>query len=503
MKKNSAENSKEEKSKKKIVEAKQGFVVKSNNLVSSKHYTTLTENKIISLALSRIYDQIQKGDESLKAKLYPTELLGYVSSQKHIYTRLKKLADKLLSHTLFLEDGMGNFRAINLIAEARYENSEFSLEFTPAMKEFLIVDERYTKYSLSYLLSFSSNSSFRIYELLRSQIFRMEAPTDILVVEYGVNELKFMIGLVDTDDKEVQELIVNNRENVDWDDIYEGLPKEKRKYDEWFELKRNILVKAKEELEAKSDIKFEFEPIKYKRRVVKIRFYVERNNPTQANRREIQLLESYNKEKTKTNRQLAFPRDVPQYEYLYKRYVGVDSIGPVEIDLFLKDANGDEKKVEAAIEAEINSNNIDDPIGWIRSAIKNNYTFSSKKKKTTNEFNDFPQREYDFDELEKTLLKASYREVKENNDVVIEKPQQQTIEVVIEEPQQQTIDVVIEEPQQQTIEEKFEAIKKEKAWKIYLKQLEKTKITEDKLFLLFTVDEIVSMYEEWKKDFNE
>ena len=83
------------------------MIRKSNTLISGKFKTSILENKIMAIALTRI--EIKDGCPV--ARLYPGEikqLLGK-NTDTNIYKKLKRTAKLMTGHQIVIEDSKGNF----------------------------------------------------------------------------------------------------------------------------------------------------------------------------------------------------------------------------------------------------------------------------------------------------------------------------------------------------------------------------------------------------------
>ena len=98
-------------------------------------------------------------------------------------------------------------------------------------------------------------------------------------VEYNISELRFIIGLANSDDQAVKNAMANMGKNIDWDELFEKLDKKDKKYEEWRDFQRRILKPAQEELKEKSDIRFEYKGIREGRKTKKLLFTIYRNIP--------------------------------------------------------------------------------------------------------------------------------------------------------------------------------------------------------------------------------
>ena len=258
---------------------------KSNDLVGAKYKSSLLENKITSIAMTRI--EIDNNDD-ICARLYPGELkrlLNKGSADKNIYNDLKVLGKSITGHSIVIEDGLGNFTAFALIKTAEYENGVFTIKFNEEIKPHILgLQRNYTTLNLSTLSSFNKNCSFRLYEVLSKEMYKPKNEDGAVIVVYGINELKFMIGLANADEKGVQRYLATHQKNIDWDYIYDNVVVEKS-YPEWRDFRKRILLPAQIELEEKSDIRFEFEGIRlggngYKKiefKIYKNKLYIEKS----------------------------------------------------------------------------------------------------------------------------------------------------------------------------------------------------------------------------------
>lgn len=342
-------------------------VVKSNEMVSSKYASSLLENQVMSVALSRIEAAYNGGVMELQAKLYPRELNKLISDPSHIYRDLKRLSKRITGHTIFIEDGKGNFKAFSLVPNAEYEDSVFTITFNKELSKHVFgLEGGFSIMELSVLSEFSKNSSFRIYELLKKDAYKIKE--EYYDVEYRISELKFIIGLVDID--LVKNDISYMGTYIDWDYLYEKLDKKDRKYEDFKDMAKRVLKPAQEELEQVSDIKFEYEPIREGRSYKRIRFRIYKNTPSEEVLKKSEKLFSIDDEE----RQLSFPQDVDTYKPLYDKYIGHNSLTSGDIDIFLKDSKWNIEKVEEAIQLADKQHYINNYVGWIRSCIKDNYS---------------------------------------------------------------------------------------------------------------------------------
>ena len=347
---------------------------KSNTLVSAKYKSSLLENQIMAVSLTRI-EMENGGDNALVARLYPGELKRLIGSAGNIYRTLKKVAQTMTGHTMFIEDGKGNFKAWAMVNNADYVDGIFTVEFNKNLRQHILgLEKNYTSYELSVLTDFKRNSSFRLYELLKSHIYKSkkEVNNGRVDVEYNISELRFMIGLANGDDPGVRNAMATMGNNIDWDILYSKLDKKDRKYESWYDFRRYVVDAAKQELEEKSNIRFEYQGVQTGRKTGRIRFEIYPNELENET-----ILENLDEKKRLIeanaieDRQYEIPMDV--YPELYEELVGHNGLTKEDVDMLLKKAGNDPRKVMRAVKMADAQPNIRNYVGWLVKCIEEDY----------------------------------------------------------------------------------------------------------------------------------
>lgn len=345
---------------------------KSNQMVSAKYTSTLVENQITAIAMARIEVNAKNTSENavMEAKLYPGDLRRLLGNTTHIYRTLKTVAKTMPGHTMFLEDGMGNFKSFAIVTNADYENGIFKIKFNSELKNHLFLGTNFTPLELSVLTEFKRNSSFRLYELLKREVYRSNPNINNgrVEVEYRLSEFRFMIGLADADSKNITTEIRKSHGSLDWDVLYERLDEKERKYESWGELQRRIIRPAQVELKEKSNIYFEYEGIREGKKVTRILFGIYPNKPKAVTK----LKEKQKLLETEPYRQMEIPMDI--YAGLYDEFVGHNELIKEDIDKLLEYANYDEALVRDCIKMADNAKNVNNYMGWIISAIRREFS---------------------------------------------------------------------------------------------------------------------------------
>lgn len=341
------------------------MIRKSNTLISGKFKTSILENKIMAIALTRI--EIKDGCPV--ARLYPGEikqLLGK-NTDTNIYKKLKRTAKLMTGHQIVIEDSKGNFSIFTMVNNADYVDKQFIITFNKNMTPFVHqLKNNFTTYEVATLMKIEKAHSYRLYELLKKEIYRSDPNINngVVTKEYGLSELKCTIGLANTDEAGVQRAIADGKS---WDEIYYNVVKDKS-FEVWYEFRRQVLDVAQKELAEKSDIVFEYEPLKYGSgaKVRRIRFYIAKNEPSKTKPemdRMVDLIHTMNEE------QVASDTD---NDGVYS-YIGHNKLTRDDIIEFMRVAEEDEEKVENAIKLADKQDYIKNYVGWIISCIKGKY----------------------------------------------------------------------------------------------------------------------------------
>lgn len=271
-----------------VYDANQMVVVrKANEFVNAAYRFGNNDvlcQQLIVISLTRL----QKEGSQLKSVLYPAEikkLMGRMSDT-NIYRRLKNATAGLAGHVITIEDVEHlHFRTFSLITNAEYENGRLQIYYNKEITPYIYnLKKGYTKYELGVLCALDRSSSFRLYELLEKEAYLFRAKgTQVITKTYNLSELKSKIGLVNTDQPYIKKMVADGKT---WDEILEHTKKEDQMYTNWTDFRKRVLEPARQELKEKTDIAFDYDPVRGDRggRVLAVRFSLRRNTPTKAQR---------------------------------------------------------------------------------------------------------------------------------------------------------------------------------------------------------------------------
>jgi len=132
------------------------------------------------------------------------------------------------------------FAVYNFFSRVRYKNGVLIIKFDDELHGYLMqIKNKYLKYRIQNIMVLTSKYSIRLYELLKNELEMRKRQRRKLELELGLDELRELLSIP-------------------------------RSY-KWQHIKAQILEKSQRDFE-KTDIGFEFEPIKQGRKVTAIKF---------------------------------------------------------------------------------------------------------------------------------------------------------------------------------------------------------------------------------------
>lgn len=216
------------------------IVTQSNQLVEARYNLPLVEQRLILTMISRI----QPDDEDFKPyRISVSELAEFLGVDKgSAYRECKKTTENLLKRVVSIEEPDGLLQ-VGWVSSAKYIAGLgiVDLRFDPLLKPYLLqLKGNFTSSKFEMLLSFKSQYTIRIYTLLK-QYERLNTR------EIELEQLRNILGI-----------------RLDQYVLYSNF-------------KKDILESTQKELKIKADLTFEFDEIKYGRRVGAIRFHMTSN----------------------------------------------------------------------------------------------------------------------------------------------------------------------------------------------------------------------------------
>jgi len=331
------------------------IVTKSNKLINCDYDLSVFEQKIILTLASMVQPQDTEFKEyEFKIKDF-IKLLGLKTQTK--YTEVPKITKELMKKVFEIKEDKDIIQ-LSWLSSARYKTGEGKviLKFDSNLKPYMLgLKEFYTTYKLDNILSLKSKYSIRLYEILRSNLYKK-------CIEIELEELKNMVSA-----------------NANYLKVYA-------------DFKNKVIIQAQKELKNKTDISFDFREIKTGRKVTSIKFYIKENKA--LNEITIGLASS---EVAATEESIS-SLDIKEVQVIFTKH----NITQLEASYILKDAKNNLELIKQCYEYLLNKDKIDNIVGYMRKLVKG---FNKPQENIqTGLFNDYPQRTYDFDDLENKLL---------------------------------------------------------------------------------------------------
>ena len=337
------------------------LIVKSNYIVEASYKLSVGEQRVIYVLTS----MINKDDEDFKLyKFTAKEFADIIGTKsKNIYSQVAQYVEALRDRDLTIIKEKSILKT-KWLSSAEYfvDEGYVELEFSPKLKPYLLLlKKRFTKLSLEQMVTFNSQYSGRIYELLKQyqnigyRIFKIEDLKSLLGIEIGEYKL-------------------------------------------YGDFKRKILLKSQKEINYDSEILIDFEEIKKGRKVESIRFIIKTNGKA------ISEVCATEEGKCTNEAEKYSIGDKKAVQAIFEEVIKVK-----DAESLLNFANGDIDIIKEKYEIAKVTSDIKGLMGWMLNAIKGDYQLPKGKKKGGS-FNDYEQRSYDFDILEKRLLGWDHNE---------------------------------------------------------------------------------------------
>jgi plasmid replication initiation protein len=324
------------------------------------------------------------------------------------YSEIKSAAISMKQKVFVVEDRENKqFLAKSMYGDIAYNDGKLYIEFEPSMeKYFLNLKQNFSKLKLPILFSYKKNGGFQLYKLLKSYAYppnlehidmsltQEELPTFSLT--WDLTALRSEMGYVDLNQPLIKEEITL-KAKPDWNKI-EQIEKNP-KYKRWSDFKARVIDPGIEEINEISDIYIK-EVVKKRSgkgaRIQEITFIIQHNKAYYENHPEALP--------TKAVGMTSDVLDDRKEDFIDELSdVIAEKVKPKDLKAIAEASGYDMDKIKRIYELAKNSDDIYDLVGWIISGLKKGYSEPVSKKKK-NDFNNFKQREYDFDELERDVV---------------------------------------------------------------------------------------------------
>lgn len=372
---------------------------KSNFLIGSKYKSSLLENKIMAISLANS-DRFETGaseNESVYSRMNVAELRKALGANSgSFYQQLNQVAKEMTGKSIGMSsEDSRTFRYVAVVISAECKDGVFTIEYNHALRNMLLQLKRnYSRLNLSIMLKFTSNYSFRLYELLKSKCYHSRDDKNSSAtyrIRFSLSELKLELGIVNAELDKVKR-VLNNQANPDFDRAVEISPE--KMLNNWSDFKRKALDRAVNEINDISDLQVSYDTIKHGQggKVYGVDFTVVMRD---AKKEEPVVLTEDQK-----------------LELLFEiRDMLGDAFSVKDIRKIAESADYDLVKIQTAADLYHAASGVENPTGWVIRAIQEGYTKAApapKTKKTAaaakGNFDNFEQQNYDFDSIEYAVL---------------------------------------------------------------------------------------------------
>ena len=370
---------------------------KSNELINAMGKGTALSQKLFAIGMQNI--TVDKTN-NVVATIYGSELRKmFHSSSGSLYEHIEALCDRQIKgatifdwNLLMKDKENGKIEAHQVVTDASFKDGTLVLRYNNSLTDKIVnLQKNYTVLSLSDTLSLKSVYSLRLYEMLKSAFDYKKAVTKEAgeqAFDYNLTELKLELGIINSGgSKEIKSEL--EKEYPNYDRIDELAEKTgQTKYKEYKIFNRNVLSKVKEELNKKTSLNIDYEPIKSGRKTVGIRFFVNQKETAKATNNNLPII---NKDEI-----LDELIEILHSDFKVKEIREIAESAEYNIDK-IKKSYEYMQSYEKTIEI---------PIAFIKECIKNEYYLNkAKPMQPKNSFNNFEQStDNNFEELEKLLL---------------------------------------------------------------------------------------------------
>lgn len=387
---------------KEIVPAEKTYK-KSNKIINAKGKSSALGLKLFAIGINAI-----STDENghLVAKITGKSLRELFSNKNgSFYTEIKSLIEpqdpsvpSILDWRIYMNDDANEkVEGINVVTNAKFSDGMLTMTFNDRIRQDIYnLKGNYTRLSLSQMIQIKSTYAIRLYEILKSHMDKEAAIGNkgpIYTLRFDYMDLREMVGITP----------IGRKDGA----------KKNEPLASYTSFRRQVLDKSVEEINSKTSVYMKYRPIKVAHGAVSaIEFTISRQNSP-----------FYNTNGDKDDA-IQVSNELTETEKNAVKGQVMGILIDAGIDVSVKDifsicevAEYDYDKIKIAVSLCQKTSGIKNKIGWIIAAIRegyeeksigdeNKYTKTSRKRKSRvkkNSFNDFPQNQYNFEELEKQL----------------------------------------------------------------------------------------------------
>ena len=238
------------------------MIIKDNKLIRAKYSLNLHQTRFIAHMASRV----NRNDlDFFTYEISLNELLKTLKIERRHWRRLERTLTTLMTKIIVIESNEYHIEKTVLLSYFKIENEIVKYRFDKSLKPFLLdLDNKfkkgsYTKLSFEKILSFDSQYSAKLYEVLEIKVRQNERYKNrhLLEINYELQDLKeLLLGQYNSTTGKID------------------IPKS---YNRFNNFKNRVLDMAHKELKEKGDYYFEYEILKIGKKVQSLKFTIHKN----------------------------------------------------------------------------------------------------------------------------------------------------------------------------------------------------------------------------------
>lgn len=371
---------------------------KSNTLINAKGRATLLAQKLFVLGLRCA--KFSEEDNTMVSVLYGTHLKELFGVKSHsFYENIKALtlpdADKTTLtdwKIVYQDDEKKRLRVANVIQTVDFDNGKLIIKYNSDLSRYMgDLVANYTILPLDEILELNSMYSFRMYEILKSKMDYTRAVKNIrgaVVWEVNVTDFKLQVGIVDPGEN--REIVTAIQKD---DGSYEKVEQAIKNpvYKEFNDLRKRVLDPSVKELNEKTRLQVSYKPIRQGRSVKILQFTID-NRDTQ-------------KEIVSTEKAAISDDEMLEIIAEARAVFDKDTFSITDLKKIVKQADYDMDKIKKAAACFYEATDVQNPTGYVISAIKEGYEPGKKNVKQSG-FATFQQNQTDYSKIEDFIIEG-------------------------------------------------------------------------------------------------
>lgn len=247
---------------------RQGNLLKNNYFIGAKYRASNMENQITYMAMMSIQNNnFDEQADGIYVSLKANEIRNFTGYQGgSFYERLKTVADCMTGNNMgIVDDELHQFDFITLINRASYSDGVFTIRFANELRDKLVsVKKNFTILPQEIVRQLRKPYSFPLYQLLKSQCYYPASykgeRKNYFGFSIGLSELKLDMGVINSNEAMVRAVLNKGRGTlVDYDKAVSKAVEQI--YKSWGEFDRGCLRPTVEEINKVTDIYVKYDKI--------------------------------------------------------------------------------------------------------------------------------------------------------------------------------------------------------------------------------------------------